>query len=228
MRRLLVLSLAVPLIGFAQDTSKPAPNTPTAEVATTPKITLPAGTQIPLRLKQAISTKSAKTGDPVYAETNFPITLNNKIVIPAGTYVQGRISEIRRPGRVKGKALVLMHFTTLVFPSGYTALLPGAVENIPGSENQHVKGEEGSIEQNSNKGHDAATIGEVAATGASVGAIAGQGIKGAAVGGLAGAGVGTLVTLLTRGPDVMLPEGTGVEMVLQRPLTLDEQKVARF
>src|SRR5438477_6640823 len=98
-----------------------------------PGISLPAGTLIPLRLAQGISTKSAKIGDAVYAETVFPITANDRIVIPAGTYVQGRISEIKRPGRVKGRAEFLMHFTTMIFKSGYTVMLPGGVENVPGS-----------------------------------------------------------------------------------------------
>ena len=104
-------------------------------------ITVPAGTQIPLKLAQGISTKSAKVGDAVYAQTVFPITANDRIVIPAGTYVQGRISEIKRPGRVKGRAEFLMHFTTMIFHSGYTVMLPGAVENVPGSEKQTVKGQ---------------------------------------------------------------------------------------
>ena len=191
------------------------------------KITVPAGTQIPLRLKQAISTKNAKPGDAVYAETNFPITWNDRVVIPAGTYVQGRISEVKRPGRVKGRAEVLMHFTSLVFPSGYTAVLPGAVENLPGAENQTVKGEEGTVQQNGSKGKDARTVGEVAATGATIGGLAGQGLKGAAIGGGMGAATGLAIGLLTRGNDIMLPEGTSVQMVLQRPLVLDEQKVRR-
>ena len=77
---------------------------------------IPAGTKVPLALKQAISTKSAKEGDPVYAETTFPFVVDNRIVIPAGTYVQGRISHVQRPGHVKGRAELLMHFTSMIYP----------------------------------------------------------------------------------------------------------------
>jgi type IV secretion system protein VirB10 len=188
-------------------------------------ITIPAGTLIPLKLAQGISTKSAKVGDAVYAETVFPITANDRIVIPAGTYVQGRISEIKRPGRVKGRAEFLMHFTTMIFHSGYTVMLPGGVENLPGSEKQTVKDKEGTIRQDSSKGKDAETVAKTAGAGAGVGSIAGRSVKGAGIGGAAGAAAGLAYVLFTRGPDVNLPTGTSVELVLERPLALDGSKI---
>src|ERR1700758_3050806 len=63
--------------------------------------TIPAGTKVPLALKQAISTKTAKEGDAVYCETTFPVVQDGHMLIPAGTYVQGKISHIQRAGRVK-------------------------------------------------------------------------------------------------------------------------------
>ena len=188
-------------------------------------ITIPAGTEIPLKLAQGISTKSAKVGDAVYAETVFPITSNDRIVIPAGTYVQGRISEIKRPGRVKGRAQFLMHFTTMIFRSGYTVMLPGAVENLPGSDKQTVNDKEGTVRQDGTKGKDAGTIAQSAGTGAAVGAIADRSVKGAGIGGAAGAAVGLATVLLTRGPDATLTPGTSVLIVLERPLSLDGNKI---
>jgi len=188
-------------------------------------ITVPAGTQIPLKLAQGISTKSAKVGDAVYAETVFPVTANDRIVIPAGTYVQGRISEIKRPGRVKGRAEFLMHFTTMIFHSGYTVMLPGAVENLPGSEKQTVRDKEGSIQQDGSKGKDAETVAKTAGAGAGVGSIAGRNLKGAGIGGAAGAAAGLAYVLFSRGPDINLPTGTSVQIVLERPLALDGSKI---
>lgn len=188
-------------------------------------MTVPAGTQIPLKLEQGISTKSAKVGDAVYARTVFPITVNDRIIIPAGTYVQGRITEVRRPGRVKGRAEFLMHFTSMIFHSGYTVMLPGAVENVPGAEHQRVKDEEGTIQQEGNKGHDAGTVAKTAGTGAAIGGMAGQSVKGAAIGGGLGSAAGLAAVLLSRGPDVNFPPGTSIQMVLQRPLSLDGSKI---
>ena len=230
MRRLCSLILAMPLtLAFAQQQNATSNVDPSAtEVSAAPgRILVPSGTQVPLVLKQAISTKNAKAGDAVYAETNFPITMNDRIVIPAGTYVQGRIVEVKRAGRVKGKAEILMHFTTLVFPTGYTAMLPGAVENMPGAEKTHMKGEEGKVEQDSTKSKDAGTIASTAGTGAALGGLATQSAKGVGIGGLAGAAAGLGYALLTRGPDVMLPAGTSIQMVLQRPLELQEAKLVR-
>ena len=61
-------------------------------------LVIPAGTKVPLTLKQAISTKTAKEGDAVYAMTAFPIAIDDRILIPGGTYVQGKISHIQRGG----------------------------------------------------------------------------------------------------------------------------------
>src|SRR5579884_499379 len=62
-----------------------------AEVQDPNTAIIPAGTKVPLLLKQAISTKNAREGDPVYAETAFPFVLNDHILIPSGTYIQGKI-----------------------------------------------------------------------------------------------------------------------------------------
>lgn len=188
------------------------------------EITLPAGTKIPLALKHAISTKSAHDGDAVYAETTFPVVVNNQIIIPAGSYVQGSISDVKRPGRVKGRAEVLVHFNTLIFPNGYTVLLPGAVDNVPGMENGKMKDKEGTIQGTGSKAKDAATIAESTATGGLIGAAA-DGGKGAAVGGAGGGIIGLATVLLSRGPDLRLDAGSTMETVLERPITVDMVRV---
>jgi type IV secretory pathway VirB10-like protein len=186
--------------------------------------TIPAGTKVPLALKQAISTKTAKEGDAVYCETVFPVVQDGRMLIPAGTYVQGKISHIRRAGRVKGRAEVLMHFTTLIYPNGYTVMLPGSVENIPGAEKTSMKGPEGTVRQDSQTGEKVGTIASTGATGAVIGAVSGGG-KGALIGAGIGGAAGTAIALLTRGNDVRLQNGTSVEMVIQREVTLDSSRI---
>ena len=189
------------------------------------KVSIPAGAQILLRLEHAITTKSAKVGDPVYAVTTFPYAAEGRMVVPAGTYVQGRISAIQRPGRVKGRAELLFHFTTLIYPNGYTVMLPGAVDNVPGMEHSTMKNAEGTIRQDSDKGHDVATAAEAAATGGLIGAAAG-GLKGAGIGGAGGAVVGTAIALFSRGKDLRLEQGTSIQMVVQRAIDLDANRVS--
>jgi hypothetical protein len=188
---------------------------------------IPAGTKVALALKQAISTKTAKEGDAVYAQTNFPVVIDEHILIPAGTYVQGKISHIQRGGRVKGRAELLIHFTSLIYPSGYTVMLPGAVENVPGAEHATTKGSEGKIQQDSDTGKKLETVAKTAGTGAAIGGVGTGTWKGAGIGGGIGAGVGAAIGLLSRGGDVRLEPGTSVEMVIQRDIPLDASRLPR-
>jgi type IV secretion system protein VirB10 len=188
-------------------------------------ITVPAGTKVLLVLKNSVSSKNAKKGDGVYLESSFPVTQEGRVVIPAGTYVQGVIDEVKRPGRVKGRAQVLMHFTTLVYPNGYTVQLPSsAVESADSTDSQDVSDKEGTVRAQGTKGRDAATLATTTAGGTGIGAAVGGG-KGAGIGAGIGAAAGLATVLFTRGEEVRLYQGTTVEMVLNRQLRLDAGKV---
>jgi len=179
-----------------------------------PPLVVPAGTVIPVSLTNRISTKNAKDGDNVYGRTVFPITVNNKIVIPEGSHVRGKITEVLRPGRVKGKGALTLTFQTLVLPSGITVPI---YSSLGGANGAGARKGEATVQGDSSKGDDAKTIGGTAAEGALIGVIADRG-KGAAIGGVAGAAVGTAAVLLTRGKDLVLEPGTTIEIVLDRPI----------
>ena len=179
-----------------------------------PPVVVPAGTVIPVTLTSRISTKNARDGDGIYGKTVFPITVNNKIVIPEGSFVRGKVTEIRRPGRVKGKGELTLNFQTLVLPSGITVPIYTSLGGAGGAGER--KGE-ATVQGDSSKGEDAKTVGTTAAQGALIGVIADRG-KGAVVGGGVGAAAGTAAVLLTRGKDLVLEPGTTIEIVLDRPL----------
>ncbi len=187
-------------------------------------VTIPAGTKFLLVLKQSIWTKNAKENDAVFAATNFPVVVDGRTVVPVGTYVQGVISQVKRPGKVKGRAELLVHFTSLIYPSGYTVLLPGAVDSAPDVDGK-VTGKEGNVEGAGGKGKDAGTVASSAGTGALIGSLASRSAKGAGIGGLAGAAVGLGSVLFTRGPDLKIESGTTVDMVLERPVTVDRSRI---
>lgn len=191
------------------------------------QVVIPAGTQIPLALNQAISTKNAREGDPIYAQTTFPFVLNDHILVPAGTYVQGRISHVQRAGHMKGRAEILMHFTTLIYPSGYTVILPGSIQNMPGADKTSMKDQEGTVREDSQTGaklgqatKDAGEVGTVGVLGGLAG-----GAKGAEIGGVGGAAVGAIIGLFSRGSDVKLEPGTTIQMVIQRDVPLDSSRI---
>ena len=212
---------------------EPAPGAAQAAVPAAPKtFVVPAGTKVLLQLRSSINTKSAKPGDGVYLASTFPVVVGNRVMIPAGVYVQGEVDRVQRAGRVKGKAQLDMHFTSMIFPNGSVVEIPGTVNSLPGAKQQSVKDDkEGTIEQDSDKTRNMGKVAEVSVpTGATVGAIGGLGSGHPLAGGIAGIGAGLatagLVSLFTRGADVNIESGTQVEMVLQRPLELQELNLA--
>ena len=223
--RLLTMVVLLSSLAFAQDAAKPkAPALTQGAHASATQVTIPAGTRIPIALKNTISTKANHEGDPIYAQTTFPVVISDNIVIPAGTYVQGKISSIKPAGHIKGRAEVLIHFTTLIYPSGYTVMLPGSLENAPSVDNGKVKDKEGTIQGDSNAGKTAATIAGPAADGALTGAVI-RGGEGALIGGGIGGAVGTAIAALSHGNEVKMEPGTTLEVVLQREVSVDGSRI---
>jgi hypothetical protein len=178
------LILSAPKI-FAQQPDGPQTSPPPAvgpvarssiprHSGTTERITVPAGTRLAVVLENGISTRDAKAGDSVYLRTSFPITQNNRIVIPIGSYVRGELLDSKRPGRVNGRGEFRMRLTTLIFPNGYTVDLLGAPRSADSGGNETMDSE-GKVTGPGGKGKDAETIATTTATGAGIGAIASGG-----------------------------------------------------
>jgi hypothetical protein len=208
-----------------------APQVPAAAVPPPPApktYTVPVGTKVLLQLRSGINTKSAKPGDGVYLVSTFPVVVGNRVMIPAGVYVQGVVDRVVRAGRVKGQSQLDMHFTSIIFPNGTVVEIPGIVNSLPGASKQTVKDDgEGTIQQSADKGRNAGKTAEIAIpTGGTVGSIGGLADGHPLAGGIAGIGAGVaavgLVSLFTRGADVNIESGTQVEMALQRPLILED------
>lgn len=246
MRLLLTLTLVSGMaFGQSSDTAKPAdtpapapaksqaaPAQASGLIPTTGNdpnaLVIPAGTKIPLTLAQAISTKNAREGDAVYASTAFPFVLNDRILVPAGTYIQGRIMHTLKAGGAGKRAEILIHFTSMIYPTGYTVMLPGSIDNTPGADNKGVKDSEGTIQQDKDTGQrveDAAKGAAVAGTVGSIGGAAAGGLNGARYGGLAGIAGGVAWALLKHGPDVKLDVGTSIEMEIQRDVRVDASRI---
>src|SRR6266481_3428379 len=120
---LIAASLAVSISCAAQQpegpqSDAPAPVAPKPAAApqagTRERITVPSGTRVGVVLQNGISTRSAKPGDSIYLQTSFPITQNNRIVIPVGSYLRGELLESKRPGKVKGKGEFRLRLDTLI------------------------------------------------------------------------------------------------------------------
>ena len=151
------------------------------------------------------------------------------MVLPAGLYVRGRMDSVRRPGKVKGRAQLQMHFVSIIFPNGLEVPLPGSLDELSGSNGAAVKNAEGTVEQAGSKEKDTQRITSTTLEGAGVGGLVGYGAgnvgMGAGIGAGAGAAVGVLTTLFTRGNDVVIPQGTSVEMTLSKPIVLQQSQL---
>jgi hypothetical protein len=180
------------------------------------------GTKVPLSLINSVSTKHASEGDRVYLESVFPILGGGRMVIPPGSYVAGTITQVKRPGRVKGRGELYLRFDSLTLPNGVTRDFRARVGGLDGRASEELDKGEGKIKSEGNKSGDARSVGETAAAGASVGVIAGSAAghagMGAAIGAAAGAAAGLMGVFLSRGPEAVLARGTTIEMVLDRPL----------
>jgi hypothetical protein len=228
---LLILSNGAHAFAQAPDGPQTDPPTPAARPTPAPKpraagngqiIIVPSGTRLGVTLENGISTRSAKPGDSVYFRTSFPVTMNNKVIIPVGSYLRGEVTDSKRPGRVKGKGELRIRLNTLILPNGYTVDLNAEPHSTDAGGTKTDS--EGKITGPGGKGKDAETIATTTVAGAGIGAIAGGG-KGAGIGAGIGGVAGLAAVLLSRGPEAQLPRGSSMDLVLERDLQLDPEQV---
>jgi hypothetical protein len=192
-------------------------------------VSVAPGTRILLSMINSVSTKQATVGDRIYLETAFPVLSDGRIVVPQGSWVTGTITEVKRPGRVKGRGELQVRFDSLTLPNGVSRDFRADLGAIDARDDQKLNREDSKISGAGDKSGDlgkvvgATTAGTVIGTG--VGAAAGNVARGAGVGGAAGAATALAGVLLTRGPDATLSQGSTVEMVLDRPLVFQDSEL---
>ncbi len=176
-------------------------------------LTIQAGTRFKASLQTPVSTKLSEAGDLLYWTLYEPLRIDREHVLPRGMELSGRVTFVKRPGRVKGKAqlFALMDGLETYYGTEPIAVSVDAADDI--FEDEKIRtDEEGKLEANPDIGHD---LGK-AQRGASIGSMASvpiaitTGSLGAAIAGpIAGAIVGIL---LTRGKEIRLPAGTVFRM----------------
>jgi hypothetical protein len=170
------------------------------------RVTIPAGTVLRLRVDRGFGSDISRLEDPVSATLARAVVINGRTILPTGSAAAGYVSEVVRPGKVKGRGRVAVRFTRID---------PG-----PGVEPYRMETRSWVAIAPATKKKDALTIGLPAAGGAVVGALVG-GKKGAGIGAAAGGGAGTAVVLTTRGKDVRIGRGAVLSVRLTSPLTVN-------
>jgi len=182
---------------------------------------IPAGSHLLLRMVNSVNTRTAQEGDYVYLRTASPVVVDSKIVVPAGSYVQGVVSHAKQSGRIKGRAELGIRLETLTLAAGTVYRIAPQLASVA-SENtgQKVDHRENEVIQGGTKEQDAGRIAILAGSGAGIGGVAAQSWKGAGIGAGIGTGVGLATVLLTRGKEVQLRQGATLDVVFDRPVTL--------
>jgi type IV secretion system protein VirB10 len=201
--------------------------TPTASAPG--RYVVPTGTRILLSMINSVSTKQTGVGDRIYLETAFPILTEGKIVIPQGSWVEGTVTQVKRPGHVKGRGELYVRFDSLTLPNGINRDFRARVGSMDGRSDETLDKNEGKITSAGNKAGDAAKIATTTATGAAIGTAVGAPTghygNGAGIGAAAGAAAGLAGVLFSRGPEATLTQGTTMEMVLDRDLTFNDAEI---
>ena len=169
--------------------AKPAP----------PKVVIPSGTSLHVRLNEGLSASKSEPGTEFSATLADPVVVDGKTLLPQGTRAVGRVLDAKESGRVKGRASLNLALISVVH-NGKT--VPVETQTYVGV-------------AKSTKKRDAGIIGGAAGVGAAIGAIAGGG-KGAATGAAIGGAGGTGAVLATRGEDVHYPPETRLTFVLAK------------
>jgi len=223
--------------GSAQQ--KPASTLPDAPVAqesspqsaTDQAVTIPAGARLAMVLTHPLDSKTTHRGEEVYAQLSAPVTLDDQVAIPAGTFVQGKVESMKRDG---SRALINMQSVSLVFPNGYVANIRGPLQFV---------GEEGTAWNNPTTAaktgaliapfagsgiglavgsafHDSSSLGGTTITSASP--------KALGIGSLVGLGAGGAISLilLARSHHFYMQEGSPLRTLLPLPVTLSASQSA--
>src|SRR5262249_50806822 len=189
------------------------------------KLIVQAGTRLPLILRNSVNTRTAKRGDAVCFESDYPITANNLDAIPMGTLLRGEILEAKRPGPIRGRAEIRIAIRQMTLLNGYTITLLATPSSVDSNSGAGVNSA-GTVAGPSSSLRDTTAVLLTTAGGAYIGAVAGAVNndapgKGALIGGGTG-GIGALIAVLaTRGPEAELPRGTMMDVVIDRSLILD-------
>ena len=253
----LTTTLLIAVSTFAQQTSStpqlPSPdNSQVALAGTAASVAVPAGTRIALVLTQPIQTRYLHRGDDIYAQIVSPVTAGNDVVIPPGTFVQGKVDKLARRG---GRGELYLQSMSITFPDGYTTPIAGPIT---------LESDDGYALKDPGKGR---IIGSIAlpAAGLGLGTLIGRAfassqgttintslppscgvptpgcmnnsssftfppdrVKAMAIGGgvgFAAGGIASLV-LVFGGHNFFLDVGSPVQMILQHPISLQEDEVA--
>lgn len=185
----------------------PAGHVPAPAIPQRHLVTVPAGTVLTLALDTTLDSKTAHAGDPFTATVIEAIVVEDREIIPAGSKIEGSVTEAISAKRGSGNAKLALSFDRLRLESGYRTNIAGSFREVTASK----------------KGRDAAIIGGSAAGGALLGRILGKDTKGTVLGAIVGGGIGTAVVMSKQGLQVKIPADTPFEIRLEESVQVPHE-----
>jgi type IV secretion system protein VirB10 len=176
-----------------------------------------------MRMDSYLSSKTSRAGDKFTSTVTIPVYVGGKMVIPAGSIVEGRVTQVTPARRQSRSGTIAIEFDTIVFPNGSRAQIRGSLTSADPQERQRID-EESRVSGDVGK-RSVVFVGGGGAIGAVIGAAAGGG-KGAAIGGAVGAGIGLAGVLLSKGAEAEVRPGTPFGIELSEPLAISESFVS--
>ena len=182
-----------------------------------PSNQLAEGTDIRVRLLQALSTTHSQGGEPFKAQVAADVYKEGRVVIPMGSELRGRVTEVKQGHRLGAHATIRLRPDAVILPDGtaYHLYAQAISTSAPGTRTD----EEGGIETKTHVGKDLAEYGAGAGGGAIVGAALG-GPAGAGAGAIVGVGVITTHLLLQKPAQARMDEGSEIVFSLSEPMDL--------
>jgi type IV secretion system protein VirB10 len=187
-------------------------------VRSEPEVVVPGGTVLPVVLTAYMNSRSTQVGDTFYSETVYPLWIQQRLIIPRGSIVKGTVTQVKRPGRVKGRGEMAVRFDSVLLPNGISRNLVASFKGIHGPGAEKIDRQKEVVEMDSTRGEDAGQVAGVAGQGAVVGVLADRSFTGAGIGAGIGAAAGVATVLFSRGRELILEPGTQFDLELKQPL----------
>jgi len=173
------------------------------------------GATIRVRLMDRISSTESEKGEPFHGQVASDVLQRGKVLIPAGSGIEGRVSAVTS-GHFGGHGSFRLRPEVVILPDGSRFQLHAETTGTPGSKTRI--GSEGTINPGSRAKKDGIEYGSVVGAGAVTGAVLG-GPVGALTGSLIGAGVVT-THLMVDHPQATLEPGSVLLFTLTEPMNL--------
>jgi hypothetical protein len=187
----------------AKQEAAPAATTASTTAPAQTGITVPAKTNVVVRMIDAIDSERDRVGQTYRASLDEPLMIDAQQVAGRGADVLVKLVDDQKAGKISGKSQVTINLVSISINGRAVDVTSDSVVQASASRTKQSAG----------------VIGGTSALGAVIGAIAGGG-RGAAIGAASGAGAGTAVQVLTNGPTVKIPSETRLTFSLAQPVKI--------